>query len=413
MKLSTMAIRNLGRNKRRTLLTALSVFIAMTMVMFLDGMVGGLMGNLIKNYTKNDVGHVSVTTQEYRRRERFMPVSEYIRGADEVAAAIRAAPGLEGRVTAVAERIRFGVLLSSGAKTKSALCFAGDAEAEKGLLMLDRSVREGAYLSKPGEALIGKGIAKDLGLGVGDSLKVVTQKADYGLGFKRFRVVGVFATNVNSLDGKLFQIGLEDARELLGAAGGATQMIALFDRYETAGKNAVVIANELEKAGFAGLSVVPWTKSGSYAQLMLMMGKIYAWIDVIIAFLGAFIIANVMMMVVLERRKEIGILKAMGMPRREILWLFLLEGAMLGAIGSILGVAAGMGLNTLLHFVGLDFSGAMASISWPMDNIVYNEVNPPSAVALFLLGVFVSTVIAFLPARKAATMDPIEAIRSA
>jgi putative ABC transport system permease protein len=412
MKLYTMAIRNLGRNRRRTLLTALSVFIAMMMVMFLNGMVGGLMGNVIKNFTKNDVGHVSITTLQYRKRERFLPVSEYMRDADRVAAAIRATPGLEVRVTTVAERIRFGVLLSSGANTKSALGFAGDSEVERGLLMLDRSVRTGAYLARPGDAIIGKGIAKDLGLKVGDTLKVVTQKADYGLGFKRFRVAGIFATNVNSLDGNLFQIGLDDARELLGAEGGATQVIAMFDRYESADKNALAIAANLQRQGLTGLSVVPWTKSGSFARLILMIGKIYAWIDIVIAFLGAFVIANVMMMVVLERKKEIGILKAMGMPRREILWLFLLEGTLLGALGSALGVAAGMGLNFLFHKVGMDFSNAMASFSWPMDNVIYNEINPLSALVIFLLGVAVAAVIAFLPSRNAAKMDPIEAIRS-
>jgi putative ABC transport system permease protein len=412
MKLYTMAIRNLGRNKRRTALTALSVLIAMAMVMFLNGMVGGLMGNVIKNYTKNDVGHVSVTTAEYRKRERFMPVTEYVRDADKVAAAIRAMPGLESKVTVVAERIRFGVLLSSGANTKSALCFAGDPETEKGLLMLDRSVRKGAYLSARGDAIIGSGIARDLGLKVGDVLKVVTGKADYGLGFKRFRVSGIFSTNVNSLDGNLFEVGLDDARDLLGAAGGATQLVVFLDRYETADKDAAAIAAGLSRAGFPGLSVVPWTKSGAFANLLVLMGRIYAWIYLIIACLGAFVIANVMMMVVLERKKEIGILKAMGMPKREILWLFLLEGSMLGALGSALGVALGMGLNVLLHFVGMDFTSAMASFSWPMDNIVYNEVNPLSALLLFLLGVGVAAVIAFLPSRNAANMDPIDAIRS-
>jgi putative ABC transport system permease protein len=85
---------------------------------------------------------------------------------------------------------------------------------------------------------------------------------------------------------------------------------------------------------------------------------------------------------------------------------------MLGALGSALGVALGMGLNVLLHFVGMDFTSAMASFSWPMDNIVYNEVNPLSALLLFLLGVGVAAVIAFLPSRNAANMDPIDAIRS-
>jgi ABC-type lipoprotein release transport system permease subunit len=278
--------------------------------------------------------------------------------------------------------------------------------------MLDRSVKQGAYLASPGDAIIGAGIARDLGLKVGDVLKIVTQKADYGLGFKRFRVSGIFTTNVNSLDGSLFQIGIEDARELLGAQAGATQIIVMLNDYGQSTKAAPIIAAGLAKADLQGLSTIPWTKSGSFADMMVLLDKMYFWIYLIIAFLGAFVIANVMMMAVLERKKEIGILKAMGMPRREVLALFLMEGMMLGALGSLFGVGLGFVLCVLFSFVGMDFSNAMASFSWPLDNIVYTTVNPIDAVALILLGIAIATVIAFLPSRNAATMDPIEAIRS-
>ncbi len=408
-----MAIRNLGRNKRRTILTGLSVAIAMMAVMFMNGFVNGLMDNLVRNVLKNDLGHLNVTTEEYRAKEKFMPVANYIKDADKVAATITSMRGLEGKVSLVEERIRFGVLLSSGPKTKQAICVAGDPTTEKSLLMLDRNVRDGTYLSAPGDALIGSGVAKDLGLKVGDTLRVVTQRADYGLGFKKFRVSGIFLTNVNSLDGNLFQVSLADARELLGMDGGATQIIVMLNNHRLSQKDAPLVAAGLKKAGFEGLSVQPWQEGGGVVALLPFVDVLYGWIYVIVAFLGAFVIANVMMMVVLERKKEIGMLKAMGMPRREILFLFLLEGSMLGALGSAVGVALGFALDLLFSVVGIDFSSAMASFSWPMDNTVYAAADPLAALALFVLGVAVAAVIAFLPSRSAAKMDPIEAIRSA
>lgn len=413
MRLYTMAWRNLGRSKRRTFLTLLSVGIAMLIVMFLDGFVEGFVQNIVTNYTKNDSGHVKITTAAYHERERFMPVSEYVRDSDKIVAAIRAMPELKGQISEIAERIRFGVLLSSGPSTKSALCIAGDPAVERKLLMLDRSIASGGYIAGRGEAIIGSGLAKDLGLKVGDALKVVTEKADYGLGFKRFKVVGVFATNVNSLDANIFQVGLDDARELLGAEGGATQILVMLSSYSRSDAAAKAISAELAKAGIKDLAVVPWTKSGSMADLMLIMDRMMSWVYAIIAFLGAFVIANVMMMVVLERKKEIGILKSLGMPRREVLYLFLIEGVMLGAIGSAAGIACGLGLDLVFSVVGMDFSSAMAGFSWPMDNMVYTTVDLGHAAALFILGIGVAAVIAFLPSRKAATMDPIEAIRSA
>ena len=408
-----MALRNLGRNRRRTILASLSVAIAMMAVMFMNGLVNGLMDNLVRNALKDDLGHINITTTEFRKREKFMPVAEYIHDADKVAGVIASTPGLGGAITMVEERIRFGVLLASGSKTKPALCVAGDPEKEKSLLMLDRNVHDGAYLSSPGDVLIGVGIARDLGLKVGDILKVVTQRADYGLGFKKFRVSGIFVTNVNSLDGSLFQISLADARDLLGMDGGASQIMVMLSDHRLAAHDAPLLAAALSKAGFKDLSIIPWEKGGGVVSLFPLMEGIYNWIYIIVAFLGAFVIANVMMMVVLERRKEIGILKAMGMPPREILYLFLLEGVMLGALGSSVGTLLGLGINWLFSIVGMDFTKSMASFSWPMDNVIHTAVQPLAALALFFLGVAVSAIVAFLPSRKAARMDPIEAIRSA
>jgi putative ABC transport system permease protein len=408
-----MALRNIGRNKRRTILASLSVCIAMLIVTFLDGFIGGFMDNIVSNYTKNDVGDINVTTAGYREREKFMPVTEYMADSGKIAEAIRAMPELRGKVKTVAERIRFGVVLSSGNKSKTALGIAGESEVERRLLMLDRSVLPGgSYLLSPGDAIIGAGLAKDLGLKVGDTLKVVTEKADYGLGFKRFRVAGIFATNVNSLDGSIFQVSLGDARELLGMGVGATQILVMLNNYGDSGRCASLVSAGLRQAGFAGLSTVPWTSTGAFADMLQLVSKMYAWIYIIIALLGAFVIANVMMMVVLERRKEIGILKSLGMPRAEVLQLFLIEGSLLGLLGSAAGVALGLVLCAVFAVVGMDFSSAMAGFSWPMDNVIYTTVPLLDAIGLFALGVAVAAAVAYLPSRRAATMDPIEAIRS-
>ena len=412
MKLTTMALRNLGRNRRRTALTAVSMGIAMLLVMFLNGLMDGMMGNLIFNATKDEYGHISVTTAAYLEREKFMPVSEYVHEAERVKAAIAATPGLAGRISLVAERTRFGVLLSSGSSSKAALCIAGDTATERDLLMLDRNIKEGAYLKGPGETIIGQGIATDLGLKVGDTLKVVTQKADYGLGFKKFRIVGIFLTNVNSLDGNVFQIDVKDAAELLGTSGGASQLLVMLDDYRLAAKDAPLVRVALERAGFTGLSVRSWEEQGGAVGMLHQYEPLFGYLYVFVAFLGAFVIANVMLMVVLERKREIGILKAMGMPRRDILTLFLVEGTMLGVIGSAAGVILGLGLNLLVSVVGIDYSSAMAGFAWPIDPIIRTSVNPLAGLALFFVGAAVAAVIAWLPSSKAARMDAVEAIRS-
>lgn len=412
MVVAGMAARNLGRNRRRTALAALSVFMATAMIIVLAGLMDGFLDSMVKNYTKNESGHVSIATEGRRARERFMPASEYLTNPGEIESLIASIPGLDLRSTA--RRIRFGVMLSAGGATKTALCVAGDPEAEKGLLMLDRSLLPGSsYITEPGQAILGAGLAASLGLKAGDELRVVAEKADYGLGFKKFQIAGVFATGVNDVDGALFQVGLADAASLLGMEGGCHEILVMLDDYRRADEAAIAIAAALSAAGVQGLSVRSWTASGDYPKLIAMVESMYFWLLLFVAFLGCFIVANVTTMVVLERRKEIGILGSMGMDRRAILLLFLAEGAMTGAIGAFAGSMAGLCFNAYYAMAGFDFSAALKGFAWPIDNVIYPSADPVQALFWVFMGTLVAAIMAYLPARRAARMSPVEAIRAA
>lgn len=410
MRILDMALRNLGRNHRRTALAASSVFFAIMLILIMNGLVNGFMESMVRNYTKNDSGHVHIATEGYRARERFMPIDENVPDSAALAAAIKELDGLEGRVEIVAERIRFGTLLSSGPATKAAFGMAGDPELETELVMLDRSIVEGRYLTGSGDAVLGAKLAEDLGLKVGDTLKVVTQRADYGLGFKRFTIAGIFRTGVNTLDGNLFQIGLDDARELL-AIEGAQQLLVMLDRSDFAPEAARIIEAALPGLGFSGLTARPWQQD-SFGGFITLVSGVYWFMYLIFAALGAFIITNVMMMVVLERKREIGIMKSMGMPRRELLGLFLLEGSLIGLAGSFLGSTVGTLLNWVFSKIGFDMTDALAGFSWPLDNIIYPQVDLLQALLFVGLGTLVAAAMAYLPSRSASRMDPVEAIRS-
>jgi len=407
MSILPFAARNLLRNKRRSALAASSVFLSIFLVIVLQGFINGFMDSMVRNYIKNETGHVNIATEGYRDRARFMPVDEYIEDSPALAEAVRKALAAKDPGAVVAERIRFGVLLASDRGTAEALAIAGDPAVERGLLMLDtRVLPGGAYLGAKGETIIGEVLAKDLGLGVGDSLRVVTQKADGGLGFKKLRISGIFRTGVNSLDGSVFQMGLEDARALLGMEGGAQQIaVMLSGSRDVAGAAAAA-------QGRNSLSVLPWTAIGEYPKMIQLMNMVYYWVFLIVALLGCFIIANVMTMVILERKREIGILMSMGMPRRNILNLFLAEGTMLGLAGSIAGTVLGAGMILLLARKGFDMTSAMAGFSWPLDNVIYPSVTPGTIILGIAMGTAVSAAISYLPSRRAAAMAPVDAIKA-
>jgi len=281
------------------------------------------------------------------------------------------------------------------------------------MLMLDRAILPGgAYLDARGSAIVGRKLAADLGLHVGDTLKVITEKADYGLGFKKLSISGIFSTGVDTFDGSTFMMRLDDARDLLGLDHGASQVLVMLRSYKEADRASALITSHLAASGLTGLSVRSWTSLGDIASLVTLAGNFYFWGEIIVAFLGAFIIANIVMMVVLERKREIGILMSMGMERPRILWLFLVEGALMGTIGSAVGVIAGTAINALLAVNGLNMTKAVSGAGIPLDNIIRPVVHPLNVAWLFLVGVAVAIIVSFLPSRTAARMDPIDAIRS-
>jgi putative ABC transport system permease protein len=412
MGILRMAFRNIGRNKRRSLLAVLSVFIAIAAVVFADGFITGILSSVARNITRTQMGHVSVVTERYRARERFMSAQAAIGDADALVSRIESIPELSGRLETVAPRVQFGVVLSSETGTKTAIGLGGDPEKERSLLGLDGAILPGgSYLERPGEAIVGWKLASDLGLGVGDYLKVVAEKADYGMGFKKFRIAGLFKTNIESFDSAGFQVGIGDARELLGLGSGASRILVMLKDYSEADAAAPIIAAAL--SGKQGLSVRSWTQISDMASLIVMSQGIFMIMELFIAFLGAFIIANIMMMVVLERRREIGILKSMGMEKPRLLGLFLAEGTLLGVLGSIGGALAGTLLTLALAKTGVDLTGLSGGTDFQLDSVVYPSAHPMRIAAFVAMGALVSAVIAYLPSRSAARMDPIEAIRSA
>ena len=117
-------------------------------------------------------------------------------------------------------------------------------------------------------------------------------------------------------------------------------------------------------------------------------------------------------MVVLERRREIGVLKSMGFTRREVLSMFVAEGMTLGLIGSIAGTVLGTLISTILHFHGIDFTKALSSVNMPMDNVVYFTISISGLVQAMAIGTIVSALVSIIPSWQAARMNPVEAIKS-
>jgi putative ABC transport system permease protein len=365
---------------------------------------------MVKNYTKNDTGHIRITTKAFQEKYRFMPVTENIVDSRSIIAALRNDPEIAAQMTTITERISFGVLLSNAGSNKTALALAGDPAVEENLLMLNRAIMPGGrYIRNERETIIGARIAQALGYHLGDTMKVMAQGSDYALHMRKFVIVGIFKTGLKMLDDAVFQIPLADARLLLRAGESSQQIIIMLDDYKRAERIAARIDARLANKD---LAVMPWSRIGDYGRIITFANSVYSIIYLAVALLGAFIIGNIMMMVVLERRREIGVLKSMGFGRGEVLSLFIFEGMSLGLIGSIFGAILGATVSMVFHFHGIDFTKALSSVSMPMDNTVYFTISAAGLAQAAIIGIMVSALVSIVPSWQAARMNPVQAIKS-
>lgn len=406
-----MAFRNTKRNKRRSTLAIISVALALLFIVFMKGFLGGFLGSMVKNTTRLETGHIRITTTEFREKDQFMPVTENVSNPEKIISKILADPDLSKEIDMITPRINFGVLLSNDGNNKTAFALAGDQEKEKILSNLDESIIEGRYLENSKDIIIGHKLAEILKYKIGDEVKVMTQGSDYALHLKKFNVVGIYKTHINSLDEDFFQIRLDDAQQLLRMDNSAQQIMIMLHDY-TKSEEVALRIKELIKD--ETISVNPWSEVSNFYDYIQMASRIYNWIYGIFALLGAFIIGNIMMMVVMERRHEIGILKSMGFSKGEVLSLFLSEGMVMGLIGSVIGTLIALGLIIGINLNGgMDFTKMMSSFKgFPMDNIVILSYSAKTIINSILLGTLVSSIVSILPSWRAANMNVVDSIKS-
>ncbi|MBI4978767.1 MAG: ABC transporter permease [Spirochaetes bacterium] len=406
----TMAFRNLFRNSRRTMLAVSSVSLSIALIVFFQGFYNGFMVSMIKNATRQESGHVKVTTQRYMENERLMPVKELIPDSSRIMQTIENDQSLKRDVSLVTERIRFGVLLHNRDYSSAGMCIAGDPGKEENLLMLQKSIITGRYITNERETIIGATLAKILHVGVGSNMTILTEGSDGSLRPRRLTIVGIFKTGAPPIDKGVFQITIKDAHKLLRTGGRPQEIIIMLKDYN----RSIAFGTRLQKLLHDDtIAVSPWQTKSSIGRLEQFMKATFAILFFVIALLGAIIITNVMMMVILERKREIGIMKSMGFGSGDILSLFLSEGVAIGIVGSIVGTVLGAAIVIGMAIHGFDLSSFSSSFGdFPMDNVIYPTIGFANIIGSCMLGAVTAAIVSVIPSSRAARMQVIDAIKS-
>ena len=407
-----LAWRNVWRNPRRTGLTVAATAFAVFLVVFSLGLSGGSYERMTEDAVRLASGHVTISGQDYRDErtlEQFLWLEpELVRALDE-----------EETVRAWAPRVISYALLSFADDSRGVALFGVDPERERQLTSLASRVSQGRFLEPTGsrEIVVGRELAKRLGARIGDELLVFTQAYSLESAYELYTLVGTLGLPEPGLERSLAMITLGDAQQLLVydtrvteiglLAESAAAAAALRDLLRVRLADGVLTRGPVEVFDYAELmpDLMQLMELDRLGMLMMLM--------ILIVVVG-FGILNTILMSVLERRREFGLMAALGSRPALAVRVVLLESLLLATVGLAVGLALAVPTVLYMQFNPIEITGDLAGAyellgTDPVMAARLTLANPVGSAGM-ILGV--ALLAAWYPALKAGRGRPIDALAS-
>jgi putative ABC transport system permease protein len=409
MKLGALAFRNIARNRRRSILSGSAIAVATLTISFMFAWVAGILGDYRSNVLHYLTGHVRLRNAQYEANERLNPLQLSVAGYRGLLPALEAQPG----VAAAAPRIQFATAIYREEQTHGALGLGVDFAREARFMKVGDSLIEGR-LPEAGsrEMVLGAGLAAEAGAGVGDRITLLGKNKYLGLAAMTFTVTGIARFPVAGFNRTFLLVPIDTAEAMLKMDDEATEVLLLARDEKHLGELAARVQRIAAEAGAGGVVARPWERIGMWAGMMRIMNSMYNFIALFFFILGTTVIVNTTMMVIYERMREIGTISAMGMKPGEIVRLFFLEAFFISLIAALVGALAGAGITLALSRNGLDLSNMLQGLDLEVSPVIRPQLSVRSTVFVFFYSVAVASLASFLPSRRAARIQPVEALRS-
>jgi ABC-type lipoprotein release transport system permease subunit len=416
--LLTLAARNTLRNTRRTALTAATVLFGTGLLTFGLSWIHGVEAGMVRDIARS-VGHVRVVSSRWLEREKLAPLYENLPQTSALVAAAAEVPG----VVSVWPRISLGVMASKDGEELGevfGMVVGAPLDYFEQSMELRPRIAEGAWFTGEGEgeALIGKTLANQMGVGPGDRAIFLGTTQDGSISPLAVRVVGLIDSGTGAFDRQVY-VPLATARWMADIPEGALELLIITEDPLQAG--AVARAVEARLAGLpaglpegATLRAQSWGEREPFASMFGTMGAVLSGVAGVIVFITALGVLNTMLMSVLERTAEIGVLRALGMKGRAIVALFFVEALAIGAVGGAVGVFLGSLAALRLEAVGMDLGAAADKMpaTLPVNRVLHADWTPEIALLAFALGLLMALLGAALPSLRATAIQPVIAMRS-
>lgn len=409
MKLSRIAWLNIRRNRRRSFLSALAMLVVSAALVFAFSLLEGMKAEMARNVKEWSWGEIKIAHRDFEKNRLLNPLHLNVAGGESLVSLVESFPETE----AAAPRVVFNVLIQKNDKRYSAQGWGLDLAREVKYSRLPGCLREGS-LPREGEreAAVGAGLAKKLGIGVGDKFTFMTMTRNRSMYGVTLKATGIVNFPVAALDALAFVLPIDRAQSFLQLDGAALEVVAKVKRGLAPERVAETWLASLSAAGRPELSAVSWTRSSAVYYAVRFMTIVFNIVGAMFVILGSTVVVNTTMMVVFERRTEIGTLGAMGMREGELVRLFFLEALFLASLGAVAGTALGCALSAALSRTGIDLTAFMSGVNVEFPALLYPVLNLRSVAGSLAMTVVLSGLASLLPSWSAARIEPVDALRA-
>jgi len=409
MNLYKIALRNLLRYKRRTLLTASLITVGVVFVLIFVAVSGSFKAMMIGQITDAMLGHIQIHKKGYVASIDNLPLNLNLNS--QTTARIEEILGQQKNIEASSPRLKFGGLFSNFVESTNIRLNGIYPDREfRTVPLLTSRISEGRKTIAKGEILIPALLAKGMKVKVGDSVVIVATNKDGSVNGKQFVVAGIME-GVTGPGGRDGYVHIEDAAEVLRMPEVEISEVAVrlkdFDRLQPAAREIEKqLSGEFGKDGKLPLEIHTWEGLSPFANVARMLDIMTFFIKLMLVALVLISVLNVMIMAVYERIREIGTMAAIGTPPGKILALFMMEGLSLGVLGTIIGGGVGLLILFILNVAHITFNfGQQQGL------LLQAYVNPMDFATIAVIVILVSVIASLQPAFKASRMEPIVALR--
>ena len=405
-KFIKLAWRNLWRNWRRTVIAITAIVLGLILLVFMAGLIEGsdqaIFGNMVRLYG----GNIQIHAPGYGEKADKMPMLPVENDA-KVLETVMAHPN----VTAAARRITTGGVVSTREGTFPVQITGVDPDAETDISIVSENIKSGRYLmtGETDAVLIGKSLAELLEVGVGDTVTLVGRRKNEEMRQRTVTIVGIYSLGLSEAEkGNVF-ITLSEAQTLYNLRDQVTEISIML---ESVGQESAVIADL--KTALPGYEIDSWdTLQPEMRQVMDMKSNVTQAFSLIVLLIASVGVLNLMLMAVFERTREMGVLAALGMKDNQLMGLFLLEGAMIGVIGALVGSLLGWLAVQATASTGLYMGSSvtdMGDIVALMGDTIYPTISLGYIVGRGIAVVVITTLAALYPAWQASRQEPADAL---